>query len=229
MSAQIPLEKPVPKLQLVVFDMDGLLIDTEPLAIMAWMQAGKEYGYDITRPVMERMIGLDARSSLEIMYALYGTDFPYDMFVLRKREIINAHVLQHGIQVKPGVLTLLDFLDAQHLPRVVATSTGKARAQHHLETAGIWSRMDALFSGEEVTNGKPAPDLFLHAANSVGICPQACVVFEDSTNGVLGAFRAGMLAVQVPDLLAPNEITQQSASYILSSLEQAPDLLRNWL
>jgi HAD superfamily hydrolase (TIGR01509 family) len=150
-----------------------------------------------------------------------GPDFPMRQFGDRFREIWMEHTDQHGVPAQPGMNTLLMTLRARGIPFAVATSTQRDQAERSLEMAGLWSNIDCLVAGNEVDEGKPAPDIFLHAAEAIGIHPARCVALEDSEAGVRSASGAHMLTIMVPDLHQPSPEVTVLADYVLPTTTRA--------
>ena len=202
----------------VVFDMDGLMLDTERIAHRCWSAAAQTLGVEFDSALLSSMIGRNARDSRQFVLAHHGADFPIDALMQESRRNFDAIVTREGIAVKAGLHALLDWLDSTSVPRVVATSTRRERAEAHLERCGLRSRFDALVGGDEVTHGKPAPDIFLLAASRLDVGPADCVVLEDSEPGVRGALAAGMIPIMVPDMVAPSDDLLACEPLVLASL-----------
>jgi len=139
------------------------------------------------------------------MYEEFGTDFPYDTIRTEFRRLVQEEVDKNGVPLKPGLMYLLDRLSAAKIPFGVATSSRTATANNMLSKAGIINRFAAITCGEEVTNGKPAPDIFLLAAKKLGHPPSNCVGFEDSPPGLLGLHTAGIRSIFIKDLIEPSQ------------------------
>jgi HAD superfamily hydrolase (TIGR01509 family) len=189
--------------QAVLFDMDGLLLDTERPIIDLWLQAGRNCGREISREMIFRSIGITEKSTRALYLSEYGPAFPYDEIQREAQRLIYEAVEKQGISHRPGLLALLDHLAKQHIPLAVATSSGRESTAWKLEKAGIRERFAALACGDEVRRGKPAPDIFLLAAERLGAAPADCAGFEDSTAGLLSLRAAGIHSVFVKDLLQP--------------------------
>ena len=185
----------------IIFDMDGLMLDTESIARIAWQRAGKDLGHDVTNEQFTSFIGRTSKDSDAMIRDLYGDGFSLDELKKRITYHWNAHVEQHGISRKVGLIELLDFLQTQPIRKGVATSTQRQFAIPKL--GDLLPYFDAVTTGDEVKNGKPAPDIFLLAASRLGVEPKDCLVLEDSIPGVTGAKAAGMHVIMVPDLVAP--------------------------
>lgn len=202
----------------VVFDMDGLLLNTERLARRALRRAGGEIGLDIHDDVCALMIGVPADACRRLLLEHCGDAAPADdLFAASSRHLL-ALIGRGGLQLQPGASELLDMLDQARLPRAVATSSSREKALHHLERAGIAHRFDAIVTRDDVARGKPYPDLFLRAAQLLRTAPVHCLALEDSYNGVRAAHAAGMPVIMVPDLLPPTDEMREKCSAVLSDL-----------
>lgn len=213
----------------VIFDMDGLLLDTEQLARLTWQRAARDCGVDLDDALFVQLIGRTRRDSNAILERAWGSAVPLDTFRTRCSELWEEVIANRGIPVKTGVSELLDLLDAIPLPRAVATSTGRAAAERCLRMVGLLARFDHLVTGDQVERGKPAPDIFLHAAERLEAAPETCLVLEDSLLGITAAHAAGMIPVMVPDLVPPTDEIERIAYRIATSLHDVHALLAETL
>jgi len=189
----------------VIFDMDGLLLDTERLAWTAFLQACDRHRLAADRDVYNRLIGLNHASAAALLQAWLSELDALPLEDFRGSWDGAYHrLLSEGVPVKAGAESLLAHLHAMGMPCAVATSTASDLARLKLERAGLAPYLRGVVGGDRVTAGKPAPDIFLQAAREVAAEPTACLAFEDSENGVRAALAAGMTVVQVPDLVAPS-------------------------
>jgi HAD superfamily hydrolase (TIGR01509 family) len=186
----------------IIFDMVGLMLDTEKPFIRFWNELGKKYGYNIPHETVIRMIGLNAESARKLMIQEYGQDFPYDKMRDEIR-ILYEKEFEDGVPLKKGLVNLLDHLFAANIPLGVATSSRKARATEMLDKADVLKYFTAVTGGDEVENGKPAPDVFLLAARRLGQSVCHCVGFEDSTAGLKGLHAAGIKSIFIKDIVEP--------------------------
>ena len=203
----------------VIFDMDGLMLDTEPLYRAAWQQAAIGLGYVLSEATYSRMIGRKTEDAEHLMFDEFGPGFPIDAFRQGYRKL-ESEFQRSPLPKKRGLDALLDLLDSRRVPKAVATSTRRIVAVAELFATGLLHRFDVIVTGDDVTNGKPAPDLFLLAAERLGIDPARCLVLEDAESGVIAAHRAGMQVYMVPDLQPPSPRTEQMANRIFGSLDQ---------
>jgi len=205
----------------VILDMDGTLLDTEPLAARAWSDAAALLGLAFDETLPPRMIGRTFADCRALVVEQHGVDYPTDRLMSGWHVAYDAIVERDGVAIKPGVAELLDWLDRESIARAVATSTRRARALAKLEIAGLARRIDTVVGGDEVARGKPAPDIFLAAATRLGVEAAHCVVIEDSDAGVLGALAAGMATIMVPDLLPPSAAVRRAGPLVVATLHDA--------
>ncbi|WP_421994667.1 HAD family hydrolase [Reyranella sp.] len=219
------LKKPV---EAALFDMDGLLLDTEALYIEAMQAAAETLGRDLPMDLCHAMVGVPGHECNLMIEAHYGEGFSIAEF----RGHFSAHLrrlLEAGIPLKPGVVELLEFLAGRGLKLAVATSAGRATAENHLGKAGLLDRFQAVATRDDVEHAKPDPGVYLEAARRLGVPPRHCLAFEDSNIGLAAAHAAGAMAFMVPDLLQPLPESRARSVDILPDLHAALDLLRRHL
>lgn len=205
----------------VVFDMDGILIDSEPLFRMAAQRAARDLGHEVTDEVYCLWMGLPPAAVEASVVETMGADFPLAAFRDRFREIWVAHTDAHGVTPQPGIAELLAALAERGVPYAVATSTARDQARRSLALAGLDRYLEHLVCGDEVTDGKPAPEIFRRAAALIDVPPEHCVALEDSEAGVRAAAGAAMLTIMVPDLHQPSAEVAALADYVLPSTVHA--------
>ena len=213
------------KIKLIIFDMDGLILDTEKLYLEYGLEVFEELGYDITEEVFLGTVGMTDKSSGEYYSKLYGENFDYKIIVEKIDVKLLVTSKDGKVGLKNGLFELLKFLDENDVKKVVATSTARKKAEFMLENAGILDRFDFLVCGDEVKKGKPNPEIFLKAAEIAGVDPKNCMVLEDSHNGLRAANSAGMLPVMIPDLLEINEEIEKIVFKNLKTLDNVIEIL----
>lgn len=205
----------------VVFDMDGILIDSEPLFRRAAQQAARDLGHHVSDATYAMWMGLPPRAVEAAVVESMGPEFPLRAFRDEFRRIWIDHTENHGMPAQPGMPALLAGLRERNIPFSVATSTHRDQALRSLQLAGLGAFIKVLVAGNEVTEGKPAPEIFLRAAAGIGIAPERCVALEDSSVGVHAASSARMLTIMVPDLHQPNATTAALADYVIPGTARA--------
>ena len=205
----------------LVFDMDGLMLDTEPIYKRAWQRAGRELGYDLDDEFYATLVGRPNPDGEAELMRKFGAAFPLGAFRSSWPLLWRAEADAGGIATKPGLAELLAFADERRLPVAVATSSDAEYTELTLRTAGLDGRLRVRVTGEQVAHGKPAPDIYLEAARRLGCEPQQCVALEDSNAGIIAASGAGMIALMIPDLVPPSEAARDAAFRVLPSLVEA--------
>jgi HAD superfamily hydrolase (TIGR01509 family) len=206
------------KLSAVIFDMDGLMFDTERLALEAWKEVGKSAGFNMTDEIILASVGMNERDTEKIMKLHYGEDFHFAELRRQTVQYIKDYVKSNGMPVKAGLYEILDFLNAKGIKTAVATSTERIRAEEHINSCNILDRFNTIVCGDEVDRGKPEPDIFLLAAKKLECKPEECIVLEDSENGVKAAYKAGMKPIMIPDLIIPKDEIKILTHKVLDSL-----------
>lgn len=212
----------------VLFDMDGLMFDTETLAKRAWGRAIAEQGLEFRDEAYSRLIGRNMLDARDILIDAYGPDTPVDALHAARVRYSDLEMEERGVPLKPGLQTLLEALDALGMPRAMATSTSRDRAQWLLSRAGLSSRFRAVVCGDDIARGKPEPDIFLAAARRLGVPAEDCLVLEDSDPGLRAAHAAGMRSILVPDLAPVAPDARALAWRIATDLSAVIPLLSQW-
>ncbi len=216
---RLPLHLP----RAVVFDMDGLMLDTERLDRDLWQAAARQHAIDIPDSLHASLVGRRAVDAERTLRGHFGVDFPLEAIRadvhLQWQEIATGD----GLPRKPGLERMLIALERARIPKAIATSTARAKALVSL--GPLADRFQALACGDEVHNGKPAPEIFCLAARRLGVAAADCLALEDSPPGVAAARAAGMTVIMIPDLVAPPEPPE----FICESLDQVADWLQSRL
>ena len=189
----------------VIFDMDGLMLDTEPLAARAWGEAAAALGVTFDNALALAMVGRNFADCAAMVRARYGADYPVDALLGSWHAAYDRIVEREGVALKTGIHELLDWLDDTAIPRAVATSTRRDRARAKLASTALLPRFHDLVGGDEVARGKPAPDIYVEAALRLRVGADRCLVLEDSEPGVRAALAARMMPIMIPDLHPPPE------------------------
>jgi HAD superfamily hydrolase (TIGR01509 family) len=212
--------KQMNKIAAVLFDMDGLMFDTEPLYHRTWGEAAAALGFPLKENFFSKVQGRNNRASEAILVADTSANFPLAEFRKRWRAAWVEHIHTYGVPEKSGLRQLLAFLQKNALPLAVATSSNRAILDLCLQRSGLQSYFTLTVSGEDIENGKPAPDIYLLAAEKLGVRPEACLVLEDSDAGCRAALAAGMHVFAVPDEIPPAAATRAAVTAIYTDLSE---------
>ena len=207
----------------VIFDMDGLMLDSERAIIGCLAEAAHELGHDLPEVLWLSMVGHSEAVCRHLLDEAVG-EARRDLILQRSRALYDA-IVAAGMPHRPGIIGILEFLRARGIPRAVATSTRRPLALRKLEASQLLPYFDAVCTSSDVEHPKPAPDVYLLAARTLGIDPVQCLVLEDSPTGVRAALAAGMYPIQIPDLLEPDDAVRALGHAILPSLHDAQALL----
>ena len=216
-----------PRIRGVLFDMDGVVIDSERLYTRFWMAAAADLGFPMTleQALQLRSLGkVPAQAKLDSFFGVGQAD--YDAVRNRRIELMEAWISEHGVDEKPGIRELLAFLAERGIPCAITSSSSVPLIQRHLGKLGLLAGFTALCSGKDVPKGKPAPDIYLHGAAVLGLKPEECLAIEDSPAGIESAFRAGCLPVIVPDQDQPSADTLAKCFAKADSLLDIIDLIQ---
>lgn len=209
------------KYNAAIFDMDGLLLDTEQVCMTAFKQTCTEMNIPFKQDIYLSIIGCNQAGIKPIIEQGYGELLDYSLFHPQWMQHYLAVVEHQAIPVKPGVIALLEWLQSKNITMVVATSTHKALAQKKLHLAGLSTYFSHITGGDEVTHGKPNPEIYLLAAQRLNISPTHCIAFEDSNNGVKAAVSANITTLQIIDLVEPDADTRALGHSIFNTMDEA--------
>ncbi|GAB3047837.1 HAD-IA family hydrolase [Stenotrophomonas tumulicola] len=212
----------------VIFDMDGLMIDSERVSIGCWNQAALELQVPLPEGFFLHMVGLGERDCRVLLQRHVDGAGRIDALFARCHQLYEERT-QAGLPLRPGIIELLDLLQANGMPRAVATSTRQPRANRKLAASGLLPYFDAVVTSSDVQHPKPAPDIYLLAAQRLEQHPARCLALEDSPAGTRAALAAGMTVIQVPDLVHPDTAQRALGHRIVDSLHDARALLVPWL
>ncbi len=211
-----------------LFDMDGLLIDSEAAIMRAWLGVAAQMGVELSLRDYLAVVGRSAPDAFAVLTALFGGKHRFEL--ARARVIAELDALQEDARfpLKDGALDLLAALLTQGVPCAVASSSPRGEIEARLAAVGVWHYFSAAAGGDEVARGKPDPAVYLLAAQRLGVDASRCLAFEDSHNGARAALGCGAKVVIVPDLLQPTEELRSEAFQVLSSLREAAPLASQW-
>mgnify|MGYP005813224805 FL=1 len=195
------------ELSAVIFDMDGTLFDTETLSLQTWLAVGREYGWPQVADRYPELIGQNRESIRSKMREWLGPDFPLEEFLQTCSSRTHAHIEQEGVPLKPGATEVLALLAQRGIPMALATSTGRDRALRRMELSGLGHYFSVITAGDQVSRGKPDPEIYLTSCRTLSVSPRHALAVEDSPNGICSALNAGIPTVWIPDLLPlPREV-----------------------
>ena len=201
----------------ILFDMDGLVLDTEKLYTRFWAEASEAMGYPMSRQQALGMRSLDSAASQAWLDTCFGPGVDYE-----EMHRMGAYIEEHGIELKPGSRELLDYLEDRDIPRAITSSSPPDRIFEHLSKHSLAQRFTKLCSGYQVPNGKPAPDIYLYGAAALELPAEGCIALEDSPTGILSAYRAGCLPVMIPDQDQPSP---ETAALLFAKADSLLDII----
>lgn len=212
-------------LELVVFDVDGLMIDTESVWKNAFDKAGDKYGIpNLGDTLFPSLIGKRLEDEQELLDRLLPSDIQNQL--INEWRQIGLGSLEREVPVKPGLYEMLDYLEQHHIKMTVATTTRRELTEQRLKKIGVYNRFDYVLCGDEVTKRKPDPEIYLSVLHKMNTKAENAIVLEDSSIGVEAAYRAGIDCIQVPDLIAPTEVQEKQTICIVKDLMEARDYIQ---
>ena len=209
-----------------IFDMDGLLIDSERIWQATWHELARERGIVLPDSFAAEMCGLGGAAAAELIRRRYGTDDPRPIQMECAARVHRKE--ENGVPLKAGVRTILEGMRAEGYRIAIASSSPAEMIHRNLKPHGIDSLFDVFTSGKEVPRGKPDPDIYLLAAERLGLPPEECYAFEDSCKGIESGWRAGCRTIMIPDLVQPDERTREMCSCVFASLGEAWESLKRF-
>ena len=209
----------------LIFDMDGLLFDSERIVQRSWEIAGNELGIPHMGDVIYHTLGMNRTGRNEYFRKYIREDFPFEEFGELTRDNFWKIVDKEGLPLKSGAKELLAYGKAQGYKMAVATSSSREYAMRNLIRTGIDAYFDSVICGDMVKKAKPDPEIYQKASESLGMQPENCMAFEDAPGGIRSAYQAGMYPVMIPDLVKPENEVRKLAYQVLDSLEDVIELL----
>lgn len=213
------------KYKAVIFDMDGVIFDSERLVLEGWQEIAAKYGIEGIEEVLPRCLGVNAQATREIFREYYGQEFPYDEYKKEASALFHSRYGNGRLPLKPGVRELLSYLKEEGCLVGLASSTRQGIVEQEIRDAGLMPYFDNLVCGDMLKRSKPEPDIYLKACENLDVEPRMAVAVEDSYNGIRSAKRAGMVPVMVPDMVQPDEEMRSLAHKICKDLFE----VKNWI
>lgn len=207
------------KIEAVLFDMDGLIFDTERLHKVCWLETGKRLGYPMKEEHIDQIRGRISTSSCELFREWFGSQVDYYEARKLRTELLDEMLQKSGVPVKPGYTRLKAYLKEKGIRTALATSSQRKRAEGYFKMAKLPMDFDTEVCGTEIAKGKPDPDVFLRAAEKLHVAPENCLVLEDSPNGVRAGSAAGCQVIMVPDMDPATEELRKMCSMVAETLE----------
>ena len=214
------------KIDTVIFDMDGVIFDSETLVLRSWKEVAERHGIENVEAACHECLGTNSVVSKEIFLKHYGQDFSYDEYKAEMAEVFFAHASDGKLAKKQGVEELLKYLKDKGFKVGIASSTQEATVRRQISEGGLLVYFDQIIGGDMVKRSKPEPDIFLEACRRLGSKAENCYVIEDSYNGIRAAHAAGMHPIMVPDLKEPTEEMRVLAEKILGSLYEVKKYIK---
>jgi len=209
----------------VLFDMDGIVLDTEKLYTRFWIEAAQHFGYPMTLEQALGMRSLSRELGERQLKTYFGESVDYQQVRNQRIKIMTEYIEENGVEIKSGIHELLAYLKEKNIKTSIATSSPLERTKIYLSKVGLEHSFDALVSGHMVEKGKPAPDIYLYAASNLGLQPEECLVLEDSPTGIQAAYSAGCIPVMIPDQDAPDDEIKTKMYAVAESLYKVCNLL----
>ena len=210
----------------VIFDMDGLMFDTERVFLQAWDYAGEQMGIGRAGYMIYKTLGMNASVAAPIWAAEFGERYRPEELRRHTKAFLEQYYTEHPVPVKPGMYALLDYLWDRGCKMAVASSSPRWEVENHLQGAGVSRYFVGIVCGDMVTHSKPHPEIYLKACELLNASPKRCFAVEDSPNGIRSAYGAGMKPLMVPDLIAPDEEIKSLLCGQFKNLLEVRDFLR---
>lgn len=202
----------------VIFDMDGLMFNTEWLSTVMWEKAGAEAGVIVTKEFVDTCRGKNSNDIRKLFLEKFGPEFDYDTARNKRHQYMREYMEKNGVPKKEGLVELLTYLKEHEIGVAIATSTGREMAKWMLRDAGVYGYMNAFAFGDEVVRSKPDPEIFIKAAHALGLEPAECVVLEDSGPGIIAGKAAGGYVIHIPDMMVLSDEIKEGITKEVKSL-----------
>lgn len=220
--------KALTNINLIIFDMDGLMFDTEKISYDAWVKAADLFKYHIDWTLFEKTIGANLNDTKAIYLNHFGEQLPFDAIMKERVKISNETIEADGVPIKKGLVELLQTIKHKKIRMAVATSTSRARAIKLLKLSQVDAFFDAILCGDEVKQSKPNPEIFLKVAEKLNCQPENCLVLEDSELGIIAAAHAGMHPIMIPDMKMPSPAIEKLLYRKMDNLLDVKDFIETF-
>ena len=211
----------------VIFDMDGVIFDSEALVVKMWKKVAEKYGIPDIEETCRICLGINAAVTKEIFLERYGQEFPYDRYKKEMSDLFHASAADGKLPQKPGIRELLEYLRRNQIKTAVASSTRRELVTKELQDGGLLSYFDEVVCGDMVKRSKPEPDIYLEACRRIQERPEDCYAIEDSYNGIRASYSAGMMPIMVPDMLPATAEMKEKSIAVFEDLTQVQTYLAN--
>lgn len=193
----------------LIFDMDGLILDTETISNKLLIDIFSKYDINLNEEIILKTIGLEKKKAMKVFEEYLGDNIPIKDIINLHKKVVNDYLEKNGVPVKLGLIELLNYLDEEKIKKVVATSSYRKVAENVLIRANVYNRFDDIICGDEIKESKPSPDIFLKALEKLNLSADEVIVLEDSRMGILAAHRAKIKSIMIPDILPADEETKK--------------------
>lgn len=212
-------------INLVIFDMDGLMFDSENLYLKSWKKSMKKMGHEPSMDVFLKTLGITDEKTREFYTDYFGDDLKADKFCALTTEIFIDFLSKGELGIKPGLIELIDYLNNNNIKKAIASSNNRKVIFRNIEVTGIKNDFDYIISGDDVKEGKPHPEIFERVCEALNIAKENTLILEDSLNGIKAGHAASIKSIMIPDLLMPTEEAKEKSHTILKSLFEVIDFL----
>ncbi|HAQ41512.1 MAG TPA: hypothetical protein DCM73_12250 [Clostridiales bacterium] len=212
-------------INLVIFDMDGLMFDSENLLFKSWKEAMKKMGHEPSMDVFLKTLGITDEKTREFYTDYFGDELEGKRFCKITIEIFSGLLSKGELKIKPGLTELIDYLNRNNIKKAIASSNNRKVIFRNIEVTGIKNDFDYIISGDDVKEGKPHPEIFERVCEALNIAKENTLILEDSLNGIKAGHAASIKSIMIPDLLMPTEEAKEKSHTILNSLFEVIDFL----
>lgn len=213
------------EIKAIIFDMDGILFDTERISKMMWKKAAVEFNIEDIEDALRKCTGTSFDDAVSILHSKYGDDFPAKEFRQRCSVLIHEYIDANELPLMPYAKEILVYLKSKNYRLALASSTRTVTVHSNLKKAGLFDFFETITCGDMVSHSKPEPDIYLEACKSLSLSPEFCMAVEDSPNGVISSFKAGLKTIMIPDQIQPDENLKKYIFKILSNLDEMKKVL----